>query len=57
MSQKVIILKPRLDVPFKYFGPVSETRGPIIPLRQWFTKFVYYTHAKLESQGYKVFIM
>ena len=57
MSQKVIILKPRLDVPFKYFGTVSETRGPIIPLRQWFTKFVDYTHAKLESQGYKVFIM
>ena len=47
MSQKVIILKPRLDVPFKYFGTVSETRGPIIPLRQWFTKFVDYTHAKL----------
>ena len=31
MSKKIVILKPRLDVTFKYFGPVASERKPIEP--------------------------
>lgn len=36
---RILYLAPRLDVPFKYFGPVSDERGPITPLRQNWIKF------------------
>lgn len=33
MSKNVLILFPRLDVPFKDLGPISKERGPIPPIR------------------------
>ena len=32
MSQKIVILKPRLDVPFKNLGPIAKKRGKIIDI-------------------------
>ena len=40
MSNKIIILKPRLDVPFKNLGKISQKRGPIIPIRKYWENFV-----------------
>lgn len=37
--EKVIILKPRLDVSFKQ-GPVPETRSPLIKIRSYWRDFV-----------------
>lgn len=36
---KILYLSPRLDVPFKNFGPVSNIKGPISSLRQNWVKF------------------
>ena len=40
MTKKIIILKPRLDVTFKYFGPISLERKPIEPIRLYWKNFV-----------------
>ena len=32
--REVIILKPRLDVPFKNLGPIPMERGTIPPIRE-----------------------
>ena len=39
MSRSVIILKPRLDIPFKK-GPEPRERGPIQPIRRYWEDFV-----------------
>lgn len=38
--KKVIILKPRLDVPFKNLGKIPKTKGSIIPIRKYYEDFV-----------------
>ena len=35
----VIILKPRLDIPFKNLGKIPKTKGPIIPIRKYYEDF------------------
>lgn len=40
MTKKIIILKPRLDVTFIYFGPISLERKPIEPIRLYWKNFV-----------------
>ena len=40
MSKKIVILKPRLDVTFKYFGPVAFERKPIEPIRLYWKNFI-----------------
>lgn len=36
---KILLLMPRLDVPFKNFGPPPDIRGPITPLRANWLRF------------------
>ncbi len=40
MSKKIVILKPRLDVTFKYFGPVASERKAIEPIRLYWKNFI-----------------
>ena len=42
----VIILKPRLDSPFKNLGKIPKTKGPIIPIRKYYEDFVNATKLK-----------
>ena len=55
MKEKIIILKPRLDVSFKYFGPISYTstsnRKPIEPIRLYWGNFVNLIKFKYEKNN------
>ena len=46
MSQNIIILKPRLDIPFKNIGEIPNKRGKIIPIRIYYEKFVNFISLK-----------
>lgn len=50
---RIIVFKPRLDVSFKE-GPVPKERGPIIPLRLPWVKFVDLLESRLISLGHDV---
>jgi hypothetical protein len=54
---KVVILAPRLDVPFKNFGPVSEERGPITPLRQHWANIINVIKSGHEAGGDQVTVI
>ena len=38
--KKIIILKPRLDVPFKNVGEIPKSKGEIIPIRKFYEDFI-----------------
>jgi hypothetical protein len=54
--EKVLILKPRLDVMFKK-GPVPQERGPIEPIRVHWEKFVDKLAFNEESKGNNVHVL
>ena len=54
---KIIILAPRLDVPFKDLGPIPEQRGPIPPIREHWRNFVFLKFNLLRAQGHDVQII
>lgn len=37
---RILILAPRLDVPFKNLGPVSSLRGPVAPIRNMWANVI-----------------
>jgi hypothetical protein len=54
MSRHIIILKPRLDVPFKNLGPVPTHRGPITPLRKHWVNVIEFLKFKHECFAERV---
>jgi len=55
---KVLILKPRLDIPFKHVGPVPpKDDKPLPPIRQHWENFVYKLAKDHESKGHDVTII
>ena len=52
--KRVLILKPRFDVPFKNLGPIPETRGPIAPIRQHWLKLIDQIEAEHKRRGDEV---
>lgn len=54
MNKKVVILKPRLDVPFKNLGPVPAERGPIPEIRMHWFDFVEGMKWAYQKAGYLV---
>ena len=49
MKKKIIILKPRLDIPFKKIDNVPEKKGKISNLRQFYYGFIYKIKKKYNS--------
>ena len=54
MSKNIIILKPRLDVPFKNIGKISNKRGKILPIRKYWKQFVQIIELKHKKLGHFV---
>ncbi len=57
MSKNIIILKPRLDVPFKNIGKISNKRGKILPIRKYWKQFVQIIELKHKKLGHFVKII
>lgn len=53
----VLILAPRLDVPFKNFGPVSSMRGPIEPIRKHWETFIGQIKQLHDEADHKVLVI
>jgi hypothetical protein len=54
MTSIVTILKPRLDVPFKNFGPIPTDRSPLSPIRLHWANFLDRLEARLLLIGHEV---
>ena len=57
MVNKIIILKPRLDVPFKYVGEIPKEKGKISEIRTYWEKFVNKLSSHYLSKGNEVEII
>ena len=57
MGKKIIILKPRLDITFKYFGPITSKRKPIEPIRLYWKNFIDLIKLKHEKNNETVEII
>lgn len=57
MNNKIIILKPRLDVPFKYAGEIPKEKGEISKIRSYWEKFVRKLSSHYSSKGNDVEII
>ena len=51
MSKKIIILKPRLDIPFKKIENIPKKLGKISNLRQFYNGFIYKIQKKYSSEN------
>lgn len=52
--KKILFLFPRLDVPFKNLGPISDVRGPIVPIRQHWENFRQQVCEEYVKRGYSI---
>lgn len=57
MSKKIIILKPRLDIPFKKMEEIPKNKGKINNLRNFYLGFISVIKNKYQTLGYNVEII